>query len=689
MGFNEYVPGDTNPDPEAEFRKRGIERWVWESRPYIRYTPDHHDAVLEHHEPLRRTNQLGWVTHIVKQAPGWMCVRHRPPGVTPPAKEPEIVPQLRPDVEVNTGGPATIHAHPDVPYDGPVLNPYPYKDGREAAPLEEWRIRSADQLRPHINGKRGHNGVNVQEPHIHWPLGKYVFPPSPKVERSSTHDHAVGRVTRGGKHLKPLAADPDRLAAHLNATSRYTAETQHRGLDVQGPHTHTRKIPDRAVNRAKAIDMHPEAARFFTVARVVFLVIEGQWKADSLLSRLLAVLSVPSVTMWDVAELVETAAKYLAGKAVVIVFDADGHTNPVVMAQAWFLKTKLETMGLGIRACIAAPPEEYDEAGALRWKAVDDLLGDGVEWDADGNRVSGWVYHPEDLHVHERNAPNLEAFRELQREAGIGGWDAARNAALLDSLSMHANRRGELPRTTRTIAGLMHDGDKLIHDRRAVRDALERLAELGALDIEGNQDAQEERFVGEDYLDPDPMFGYVDPPLITIRPEYRAVDLEPVRLGDWLKGQQGADRPTDPHTVDGRNIRVWRLWFESHLNPGEIAQEEQRPVAAIRNILKAAREIKRDVESAHAWVGKNKKLMSYAAIARETGHSEAKIRKLVARCTPQTLATVVDIYRYVVERGGQESWASLYPDLVCAQSARKGGSVPIEEEEQNLMTQAD
>lgn len=40
-----------------------------------------------------------------------MCVRHAPPGVALPGEP--IVPQLRPDTDVETGGPPKIHHHPD------------------------------------------------------------------------------------------------------------------------------------------------------------------------------------------------------------------------------------------------------------------------------------------------------------------------------------------------------------------------------------------------------------------------------------------------------------------------------------------------------------------------------------------------------------------------------------------------
>ena len=64
---------------------------------------------------------------IVNQSPGWMCVRHAPPGIPPPAEE--IIPQLRPDNDVRTGGKAIAHHHPTTPSDGPVMNPFVYKDG--------------------------------------------------------------------------------------------------------------------------------------------------------------------------------------------------------------------------------------------------------------------------------------------------------------------------------------------------------------------------------------------------------------------------------------------------------------------------------------------------------------------------------------------------------------------------------
>ncbi len=143
-----YVPGDENPDPEPEFRKRGIAEWVWRGRPYIRYTREYNDAVRDAHASLA-PDTLRWLMGIVNQSPGWMCVRHAPPGIALPDEE--ILPQLRPDREVRTG-PPTIHHHPTVPSTGPMLNPYPGKNcGRT---LPDWFTSTARAMERHINPKR-------------------------------------------------------------------------------------------------------------------------------------------------------------------------------------------------------------------------------------------------------------------------------------------------------------------------------------------------------------------------------------------------------------------------------------------------------------------------------------------------------------------------------------------------------
>ena len=46
---------------------------------------------------------------------------------------------------------------------------------REPQPLDEKFIFTAEQMRKHINGKKWHQGTTDEEPHVHYPMGKYVF----------------------------------------------------------------------------------------------------------------------------------------------------------------------------------------------------------------------------------------------------------------------------------------------------------------------------------------------------------------------------------------------------------------------------------------------------------------------------------------------------------------------------------
>lgn len=46
----DLYPDDTHDDPEVLFRERGINKSVWSTRPYLRYTPGHYDHVVKLHE---------------------------------------------------------------------------------------------------------------------------------------------------------------------------------------------------------------------------------------------------------------------------------------------------------------------------------------------------------------------------------------------------------------------------------------------------------------------------------------------------------------------------------------------------------------------------------------------------------------------------------------------------------------
>lgn len=127
----------------------------------------------------------------------------------------------------------------------------------------------------------------------------------------------------------------------------------------------------------------------------VYFVMEGNIKSDAVLSQVkredpkAAVISVPSVTAWPDGETDFVAKKYLKGRDVILIPDADGVKNPAVLQQTKKLRGKLISNGVE-NVIMAAPPVEVTKRGGfivqkLRYptgvgderKGVDDHLGLG------------------------------------------------------------------------------------------------------------------------------------------------------------------------------------------------------------------------------------------------------------------------------------------------------------------------
>ena len=248
---------------------------------------------------------------------------------------------------------------------------------------------------------------------------------------------------------------------------------------------------------ATRIDVHPRAEELFADADRVFFGIEGCIKADSILSAGEAVFSVPSVTCWKAPELRQFARKYLIGKTVFIVPDADWNENWMVINQALRCRSYLRALGVE-HVYIAAPPieegAERDEKDKLVHNGVDDFRGAGGKVD--------------DLVVIGREMP--PEFDEWVAKVR----PSERDAKVMQALSLCAGLRkrdmryegddpegpGEIKKSAGSIAPLVEVffPDAPMMSPRTVRaafDSLERLAGLRsdrAITIDGSTDLQSE-----------------------------------------------------------------------------------------------------------------------------------------------------------------------------------------------------
>jgi hypothetical protein len=330
-----------------------------------------------------------------------------------------------------------------------------------------------------------------------------------------------------------------RRARHLNK--------HHGGQEVPGFHDHGKTtIEDDSDDQALRIDVNPLALPRFAAARVVFAEMEGKQKADAILTYVIehhlpaSVFDVPAVWLWDAVELPYFVERYLAGKLVVVVPDADARENPAVMSSALLFRSRLEDLGLV--ACIAAPPDERDEKGELRWKGPDDHLGDGgdlLDWPVFG------LVAPED---------GLRAWAERRAKMTINGRRVRMDAVKRDLRTLRGLilLAGTIGQATQPSLGKVA---RYIHqDVEAVGRAVEALLEMPEppISVEDPRSAHRgepgsletkrwhvvtsvKRPNRKPQLIRDRDFDFENRPIFTIvDPRLRAVECSEGRLADWL-----------------------------------------------------------------------------------------------------------------------------------------------------------
>lgn len=306
--------------------------------------------------------------------------------------------------------------------------------------------------------------------------------------------------------------------------------------------------------QASRLDMHPDAVSLFSDATRVFFGIEGCVKEDAMLSQGEAVFSVPACWQWRVPEMAAFADKYLAGKVVFIVPDGDWAKNWQVRSAAIQCSSYLRGFGLE-RVFVAAPPPELLDDGI---KGVDDFLGAG--------------YSLDDMVVIGREIPKTfeQWATKIAREGRVDG--AARDAEVLQALSLSAGITedrngerveldGEAYKSIKPMIGMVAAANpKKPHmEPKKIRQAIESLSKRPgltsekAITISGSTETEE---AGEEWLLLDGVlpttvteddsrgraWGHAYPrpydwksrPRITIAPELRARELEPVRVGDLM-----------------------------------------------------------------------------------------------------------------------------------------------------------
>lgn len=320
------------------------------------------------------------------------------------------------------------------------------------------------------------------------------------------------------------------------------------------------------LGKAGRVEIHgAENIRAFTSGKGrVYLAMEGNIKSDAIQTAIKAegedgasVISVPSVTLWRNPEMLAVAKKYLNGREVVLIPDADGVKNPNVRNESRALQGMLESVGA--RVVVAAPPLNYisDKTGRTKkigevqevvlpsgakeeLKGVDDYLGAGK---VIGASLGG-------LDVLERKVPKNEIKKDVQFDPNLTSrTDSAKTMVALSNLlgpkgSGRVSRKmlsaavgkfdegkgaeralGYLADAGHVRVEYLYDPDAISRGIRQLHPSMtpERVAELHKLGVVSSSDLDMDRPVDH---------GYVETPIVSItNPTHRAVDSVPHALG--------------------------------------------------------------------------------------------------------------------------------------------------------------
>lgn len=284
-------------------------------------------------------------------------------------------------------------------------------------------------------------------------------------------------------------------------------------------------------NDAARIDVHPKAMPRFRGAEVIFAVMEGCLKADAVLTAIrnndlnASVYSFPSVTLGNCPELASFANKYLKGKTVIAVLDADWadpSKEGAVENQGRIYQGKL--LALGIKSVhLAAPPQDpKDEMDHPIFKGVDDFLGAGkgsldqlVCIDVEPPKgVAHWVEEwdlEQSIRIRESGHPYTRMHSD--------GIETI--ADILTSMAVFAGESGMISVTLSCMANAMGVG------QYKVTRMIQKLVSMGAIHVDGELDTGPSFFGGGD--------DWERRPTLTIIPkELRAVELPHRTTGDVL-----------------------------------------------------------------------------------------------------------------------------------------------------------
>lgn len=628
--FNEK--GKPNPGSDAWLHAHGIDRVAFADRPYHRFEegqtfddlPPEIQARYEGEpEAIRQLNK------IMKQAPGYIMVRNSTDGSP-------IVPQTRPDFPIVTNpgahffkkavyenavkraeamksldsesvvalqegrverGKLALEAAKTMDREQFVKPAYDRIAAAQAA-LEAVRESGGDEIALEDaatavkKAERTAKTLEKEATHYFGGVGDDPAVIAARTEeyRAVSTANAEKALANSQKKLERYKADPEAAIANEIEQSAEFAVKAKEAFDgtsvkyVFPPNPKRLKAAiDKGQELGKAGRVNAHEAENLKRLKEghgrVYLAMEGSMKEDSLLSAIRAegdkdsaVISVPSVTLWRNKEMAEVAAKFLQGREVVLIPDADGVNNPRVQNEARAMQIMLE--GFGAKVVVAPPPIPIGANGkpipdpahpgkvmmfervipgsptgvVEQLKGVDDYLGLGRGTPAKGTlgnlSVQGRSAPPalRDLDlvgvVDALAVPNAEkTLRAVSSIVGPVGSGRMGGRMLSAAIGRFYDHGVTASASLKQLAKVEIDGEPLIkvehvfdpvelkRGRRVMHpDMTEaRIKELVKAKV------IERPAFGEDDTRP-VEFGYEETPIVTIHSKYRAVDSTPSAL---------------------------------------------------------------------------------------------------------------------------------------------------------------
>jgi hypothetical protein len=455
----------------AIFDDRGVSREVAEARPYIPYRRGD-DWVFADDGPyavIPIEQRRATVMQDVRAADGLVMMKH--PVPLKDRKLAEFPPQLRPTSDPGTGS-IVNHDHRDPWITNLADHVADRHDGVDVDGLHDnYRVQLHDHdveygkvgprgrisiaREEHVKG-REHHGVDVDGLHEVGEPGKYKLAPTPLTDTHSFHAHPVS--SKNCRH-EPRCEDDD------EHTEKHIAK-HHVPPVPDGVHGHRWRVKNqKADSYAKRIDVHPMAIPLLEDAEVVLISMEGNLKADAMLTYILrhelpwSVVDIPSVGQWRCEELDDFATEHLTGRRTILVCDSDYLDRYDVQRQAFAFREYLRRK-LGKHAVqVAAPPpsDEFEDCSRRhgdcpnpepKKTGADDFVG----------KLGGRL---EDLVVVERDvAPKLrewsEAYVKRYDRSGPNPYRSTARLAALMTLITKDDGRGRSSISSLSSFSSMH-----------------------------------------------------------------------------------------------------------------------------------------------------------------------------------------------------------------------------------------